>query len=156
GRRLSWGLIHTLRSRGYNPTYSIIVGTGRAARKMARALHKVSWMGIKNVGCVEERPGALSSDLDLLGGLTDLPARTHKYRASPAFIALPLSRCGDARRVFAVLSQLVVDVRLVADVPNLAGLSLTTTNLGGLPLLGLRESPPFGLNVVVKRAMDVV
>jgi Undecaprenyl-phosphate glucose phosphotransferase len=41
-------------------------------------------------------------------------------------------------------------------VPNLAGLSLTTTNLDGLPLIGLRESPHFGLNIVVKRVMDVV
>src|SRR4029077_7284374 len=30
------------------------------------------------------------------------------------------------------------------------------TNLDGLPVLGLRESPHFGLNVVVKRAMDIV
>jgi exopolysaccharide biosynthesis polyprenyl glycosylphosphotransferase len=35
-------------------------------------------------------------------------------------------------------------------------LSLTTTNLDGLPVIGLRESPHFGLNLVVKRAMDVV
>ena len=47
-------------------------------------------------------------------------------------------------------------MRLVADVPNLAGLSLTTTNLDGMPIVGLRESPHFGLNVVVKRVMDVV
>ena len=40
----------------------------------------------------------------------------------------------------------------MADVPDLAGLSLTTTNLDGLPVVGLRESPHFGLNVVVKRA----
>ena len=67
-----------------------------------------------------------------------------------------MNRYDDARRVFAILSQLLVEVRLVADVPNLAGLSLTTANLDGLPLIGLRESPHFGLNIVVKRAMDMV
>jgi Undecaprenyl-phosphate glucose phosphotransferase len=72
------------------------------------------------------------------------------------FIALPMSRYDDARRVFDILSQTVVEVRLVADVPALAGLSLTTTNLDGLPVIGLRESPHFGLNVVVKRAMDIL
>src|SRR5262249_22215864 len=39
---------------------------------------------------------------------------------------------------------------------SLAGLSLTSTELDGLPLVGLRESPHFGLNVFIKRAMDVV
>ena len=67
-----------------------------------------------------------------------------------------MNRYDDARRVFAILSQLLVEVRLVADVPNFAGLSLTTTNLDGMPLVGLRESPHFGLNIVVKRAMDMV
>jgi Undecaprenyl-phosphate glucose phosphotransferase len=58
--------------------------------------------------------------------------------------------------VFDVLSQTLVEVRLVADVPELAGLSLTTSNLDGLPVVGLRESPHFGLNVVIKRVMDIV
>jgi exopolysaccharide biosynthesis polyprenyl glycosylphosphotransferase len=33
---------------------------------------------------------------------------------------------------------------------------LTNGNLDGLPMIGLRESPHFGLNVVVKRSMDVI
>ena len=154
GRRLGWALIHALRSRGYNQTYSLIVGTGRAARKTARALQHVSWLGIKNVGFVEEQQG-LSSDLDVLGGFAELPALIGQYGISHVFIALPLDRYDDARRVFAVLSQALVEVRLVADVPALAGLSLTTTNLDGLPLIGLRESPHFGLNVIVRRVMDM-
>jgi Undecaprenyl-phosphate glucose phosphotransferase len=155
GRRLGWGLVHTLRSRGYNQTHALIVGAGRGARRLARALYRVSWLGIKNVGFVEERPGALSADLDVLGGFADLPELIRKYEIEHVFIALPLDRYDDARRVFAILSQALVEVRLVPDVPSLAALSLTTANLDGLPLLGLRESPHFGLNVVVKRVMDM-
>jgi Undecaprenyl-phosphate glucose phosphotransferase len=156
GRRLGWGLVHALRSRGYNQTHSLIVGAGRGARRLARALHRVSWLGIKNIGFVDERPGALSADLDVLGGFAELPELIRKYGVEHVFIALPLDRYDDARRVFAILSQALVEVRLVPDVPSMAGLSLTTANLDGLPLLGLRESPHFGLNVVVKRIMDVV
>jgi Undecaprenyl-phosphate glucose phosphotransferase len=66
-----------------------------------------------------------------------------------------MSRYHDARRVFDTLSQLVVEVRLVADVPALAGLSLASSTFDGMPMIGLRESPHFGANVLVKRAMDV-
>jgi Undecaprenyl-phosphate glucose phosphotransferase len=156
GRRLTWAVVRTLRSHGYNQTFALIVGAGRVARKTARALRRASWMGIKNIGFVEERVGKLSSDLDILGSFHDLPALIQKYRIEHIFIALPMNRYDDARRVFAILSQVLVEVRLVADVPNLAGLSLTTANLDGMPLVGLRESPHFGLNIVVKRAMDVV
>ncbi len=155
-RRLSWAAIRTLRRHGYNQSFCLIVGSGRVARKAARALRKASWMGIKNVGFVEDRANSLCNDLDLLGGFTDLPELVRKYNVRHVFIALPMGRYDDARRVFNILSQSLVEVRLVADVPNLAGLTLTTTNLDGLPVIGLRESPHFGLNVVVKRAMDIV
>ncbi len=155
-RRWTWKAIRWLRSRGYNQTHSVIVGTGRVARKTARALRHASWMGIKNLGFVEDQPSRWTSDLDILGTSADLPRLIERYHIGHVFIALPLSRYHDARRVFDVLSQTVVEVRLVADVPELAGVSLTTSNLDGLPLVGLRESPHFGLNIVVKRTMDMV
>jgi Undecaprenyl-phosphate glucose phosphotransferase len=155
-RRTSWAAIRHLRSLGYNQTFSVIVGTGRVARKTYRALRHANWMGIKNLGFIEDQPNRWTSDLDILGNFADLPVLIQKYRIGHVFIALPLSRYDDARRVFDILSQSVVEVRLVADVPNLSGLSLTTTNLDGLPVVGLRESPHFGLNVVVKRSMDIV
>jgi Undecaprenyl-phosphate glucose phosphotransferase len=154
-RRLTWAVIRRLRSRGFNPSYALIVGTGRVARKTAGALRHASWMGLKNLGYVEDNPTRWTSDLPILGTTADLPALVERHRVGHVFIALPLNRHAEARRVFDVLAQTFVEVRLVLDVPNLAGLSLTTTNLDGLPVIGLRESPHFGLNRVVKRAMDV-
>ena len=154
-RRFSWLAIRWLRSRGYNQTHAVVVGTGRVARKTARALRQASWMGIKNIGFIEDQPSRWAGDLDLLGATDKLPGLIEKYRISHVFIALPMNRYHEARRVFDILSQSVVEVRLVADVPELASLSLTTANLDGLPVIGLRESPHFGANVVVKRVMDV-
>ena len=155
-RRLSWSAIRELRSRGYNQTQAVIVGTGRVARKAALALRRASWMGIKTIGFVEDRQDRWTSDLNLLGTFAELPQLIDKYKIAHVFIALPMGRYDDARRVFDLLSRSMCEVRLVADVPDLAGLSLTTTNLDGLPVIGLRESPHFGLNVVVKRAMDIL
>jgi len=154
-RRLSWYAIRYVRSCGYNQSLAIIVGTGRVARKTAWALRHASWMGIRNLGFVEDQPNRWTSDLDILGTTAELPRLISRYGIEHVFISLPLSRYHEARHVFDTLSQTLAEVRLVADVPNLAGLSLTTTNLDGLPVIGLRESPHFGLNVVVKRAMDV-
>jgi Undecaprenyl-phosphate glucose phosphotransferase len=155
-RRLSWWGIGWLRSHGYNQTYSLIVGTGRVARKTARALRVAHWMGIKNIGFVENQPNRWTGDLDILGTTDDLPRLIETYQISHVFIALPMNRYDEARRVYDTLSNMLVEVRLIADVPALAGLSLNVTNLDGLPVIGLRESPHFGLNVFVKRAMDIL
>ena len=153
-RRLMWALIHLLRRRGYNPTFSIIVGTGRVARKTAEALRTANWMGIRNIGFVEDNPTRWSSDLDIIGTVSELPGLIKKYHVEHVFIALPMNRFHEARQVFTALSPELVEVRLIADVPNLAGWTLTTTFLEGMPVIGLRESPHFGVNVVVKRIMD--
>src|SRR5204863_4042518 len=79
-RRMSWLAIRWLRRRGYNQTHAIVVGTGRVARKTARALRRASWMGIKNIGFVEDRPTEWTSDLDILGTTTDLPRLVQKYQ----------------------------------------------------------------------------
>ena len=154
-RRLTWMAVHWLRRRGYNQTQTLIVGTGRIARKTARSLRHTTWLGFKNVGYIEDQPSHWTSDLDILGGIADLPNLVAKYQVSHVFICLPMSRYDEARRVFSTLSQTLVDVRLVADVPALAGVTFTTTHFDGMPMIGLRENPHNGLNVVVKRVMDI-
>jgi Undecaprenyl-phosphate glucose phosphotransferase len=155
-RRLVWETVRMLRKRGFNQTNAVIVGTSRVARKTARALRHASWMGIRTVGFVEDGTSRWAGDLPVLGAIAELPQLVTNLQVEHVFIALPLNRFAEARKVFDVLAKSMVEVRLVLDVPDLAGLSLTTANLDGLPLIGLRESPHFGLNVVVKRAMDVV
>lgn len=155
-RRATWSAVRRLRSRGVNQSHALIVGTGRLARRTARTLHEVTWTGIQTVGYVEDDTGKIPVDLPVVGRIAELPELVERHHVEHVFIALPLNRYADARRVFDSLSQTVVDVRLVADVPALSGLSLTTNTLHGMTVIGLRESPHYGLNVVVKRAMDVL
>lgn len=154
-RRLSWYAIGWLRSHGYNQSHCVIVGTGRIARHAARAMRTASWMGLRNIGFIEDQPTHWTGDLDILGTTADLPALIAKYQVHHVFICLPMNRYDEARRVFDVLANSLIEVRLIADIPDLAGLSLTTANLDGLHVIGLRESPHFGLNVVVKRTIDI-
>src|SRR5262249_46432806 len=95
-RRLSWWGIGWLRSHGYNQTYSLLGGTGRVARKPARALRVAHWMGIKNIGFVENQPNRWTGDLDILGTTDDLPRLIETYQISPVFIALPMNRYDEA------------------------------------------------------------
>ena len=155
-RRLSWTILGRLRSRGYNQSHALIIGAGRLARRTARSLEHASWMGIQTVAYVDDEAPTTPLERAVLGPISDLPRLVHDLHIEHVFIALPLNRYADARKVFDTLSQSIVDVRIVADVPALTALSLTSSSLHGMTFIGLRESPYHGLNVVVKRVMDIV
>src|SRR6185437_8587476 len=154
-RRATWTAVRRLRSRGVNQSHALIVGTGRLARHTARTLRHVRWTGIRTVGFVEDDSIKSPPDLPVVGPIADLAELVDKHHIEHVFIALPLNRYVDARRVFDALSETTVDVRLIADLRALSGLALTTTTLHGMTVIGLRESPHYGLNVIVKRGMDI-
>jgi Undecaprenyl-phosphate glucose phosphotransferase len=156
-RRISWTGMRKLRARGVNQSHALVVGTGRLARTTVRTLRAVNWSGIQPVGYVEDEAHRGSGvDLPVLGTIVELPALVERHHIEHVFVALPLNRYMDARRAFTALSQTLVDVQLIADLPAIAGMTFTTTQIHGMTVIGLRENPHFGLNVVVKRAMDVL
>lgn len=155
-RRLTWTVVGRLRARGYNQSHALVVGSGRLARRTARALETASWMGIQTVAYVDDDPGRCPADRPVVGPLHDLHRLVEQHHIEHVFIALPMNRYADARRVFDALAQTTVDVRLVADIPALSAVTFTTSHLHGMTFVGLREGPYFGLNLVVKRAMDVL
>jgi Undecaprenyl-phosphate glucose phosphotransferase len=157
-RRLTWFAIGQLRARGINQSHALIVGTGRLARRTARTLRLSSWTGIQTVAYVEDDPDTHQThcDIPVIGPIESLPELVERHHIEHVFIALPMNRYAEARRVFDLLSQTIVDVRLVADAPALSALSLTTSNVHGMTFIGLREGTYHGVNVVVKRVMDMV
>lgn len=155
-RRATWSTIGWLRARGFNQSHALIVGSGRLARRTARSLEQASWMGIQTVAYVDDVPGRCPMDRPIVGPIEELPRLVQELHIEHVFIALPMNRYAETRRVFDALSQTTVDVRLIADVPALSSVSLTTSHLHGMTFIGLRESPYFGLNLYVKRTMDII
>lgn len=154
-RRASWQLLGHFRRRGWNQSHALIIGTGRLARQTARMLENAPAMGIQVVAHVDDNHSP-QCDKPVTGPIAELPRLVQELHIEHVFIALPMNRYAEVRRVFDLLSQCIVEVRLVADVPAMASLSLTTTRLHGTTIIGLRESGFYGINVIVKRVMDVV
>jgi Undecaprenyl-phosphate glucose phosphotransferase len=154
-RRLWWNIIGRLRAQGYNPTPVVIVGTGRVARRTAKAIEHAGWTGMHVLGFVEDEPTRWTSDLPIVGKVSELPRLVLEHGISQVFLALPMQRYHEARRVYEVLSQSIVEIRLILDAAPLTPLSLSTTKIDGLTVVGLRDNPHLGLNQAVKRAMDL-
>jgi hypothetical protein len=154
-RRTTWSVLRRLRQAGYDLSGCVIVGSGREARRTHRALSKSKWLGLNVLGFIDEQ-NPLNSDLPILGGIDDLPRLMREHQIEQVFIALSLKRFGDVRRVFDLLGDTLAEVHLIPDLPGLSGLAIQTTSLHGMTVLGLRESPHHGINVLVKRLMDFI
>ena len=140
-RRAGWAAVRSLRAR-LQPD-DVAHRRHRPRRPAAERGRWGGWAGWASATSASSRTasGRTPPTSTVLGGFDDLPELIKQHRISHVFIALPFSRYEDVRRVFSILSQTLVEVRLVPDVPSLAGLSLTTTDLDGLPLVGpARES----------------
>ncbi len=152
-RRTAWSTLRRLRQTGFDLSGCLIIGSGRESRHTLRALLKSKWLGLNVLGFVDEQT-PFNSDLPILGSIPDLPRLVRENQIEQVFIALPMRRFAEVRQVFDLLSDTLVEVHLVPDLPGLSGLSIQTTSLHGMTVLGLRESPHHGINVLTKRIMD--
>lgn len=155
-RRIVWRAVQYLRGRGLNYGRAVIIGAGRTGRRVARAILNHRWTGLEAVGFVD-RPGRVGSAiLPRLGDISELEQIIARHDADHVFIALPLSRYGDLPRVYRALSDSMVDVQLVPDIPNLAGMKLQVVDIENLTFLGLQQSPVYGWPRAAKRATDLI
>jgi len=154
-RRTMGVLLH--RQRRQAGRNALIVGSGRCARRLARALQANAWFGLKPVGYVDDintirREGSLPT----LGKVEELPKLLEETGADYVFVALPLDRSGETRRVFKALEHSLVDIRVVPDVPSFAAMSVEAHAVEGLPILSLHPPAHNWAGLVAKRAMDAM
>ncbi len=155
-RRVIWRAVKWLRRYGLNHGRAVIVGTGRTGRLVAKTIQDNAWTGLEAIGFVDT-PSKIEPDmLPRLGQVEQLEQIVLDNDIDHVFVALPLSRFNELNRVYRVLSNVLVEVQLVPDVPHIAGMRLRMLEIDEVAFLSLRQSPHYGWPRVAKRAMDLV
>lgn len=134
---------------------ALVVGTGRMARSVERALRDHPWFGYVPMGFVDDLEPSPSRATRTVGGIDDLPRLVEQYGIDTVLIALPLERYAEVRRVARLLENSLVEMRLVPDIPPSAAMDVEVSELEGLPILDLRPQPHPLPELLVKRAMDI-
>ncbi|MBI3097112.1 MAG: undecaprenyl-phosphate glucose phosphotransferase [Planctomycetes bacterium] len=158
GRVVLRSILRAARRRGCNVRYALIVGSGKLAQYTANMLRRNSWLGIRLHAFVDDRPeriGRAWSGVPIVGPLERLPSILREKEIDQVFVALPARDVERSERIVAMLAEETVDVRIVPDFYHLATLNYSVTELDGLVMINLRESPVYGWNRAVKRGIDV-
>jgi len=154
-----WGL-RWLRQQGRNSRTVFIAGAGDLGRRLAKNVVETPWLGMRLLGFFDDRvTGEVHLDhqsYPVLGTLDDMIGVVKKQQVDMVYLALPLRAEDRLRKVVESLQDTTASVYYVPDVFIFSLLSASLTDLRGIPLIALWETPFFGVNGWLKRTEDLV
>lgn len=151
-RLLVYWLWDRLKAAGFGVKRTILVGSGEKANRIAQAIRGQPLSGMRLVGFTDIAPhsGKAVPDIREVTTLVD------KMNTDEVVIALPPERRKEIIQLVHALRWSPVRVKLVPDLLEMATIRATAVEVGGLPLIGLREPVMDDLQELVKRMMDIV
>jgi putative colanic acid biosynthesis UDP-glucose lipid carrier transferase len=154
-----WGL-RWLRRQGRNVRTVVIAGAGDLGRRLAKNVVETPWLGMRLLGFFDDQVmSAVHLDhqaYPVLGTLDDMIEFVKKQQVVMVYLALPLRAEDRLRQVAESLQDTTASVYYVPDVFIFSLLSSSLTDLRGIPLIALWETPFFGVSGWLKRAEDLV
>jgi len=179
-RTLVRQILSGLRKRGYNLRFVAIVGAGELAREVASRVLSNPEFGYELVGCFSSEA---ESDEDIIvqseysrylpvprfradsqlrtirikviGNYSDLPKYVESGKIDQVLIALPLCDHDKLPNIVSIVSDGLMDVRIVPDVHRFIQLGSSVEDLDGLPVVHLASTPLSGVNRIAKRVVDL-
>ena len=151
--------LRTLRSRGYNVRRMVIVGAGELGREIAERVRRTPWSGLDIRGFYDDDPalaGRTIAGVRVLGSVERLLHDLDRGGLDQVWIALPLRAEARIRALLEALRRHSVQVRFVPDIFNFTLLHHSMTEIAGLPVINLTDSPLDGPNLVLKQVEDFV
>lgn len=152
-------VLHSVRRRGWNLRWAAIVGSGRSAQRLAHAIEKNDWMGMRVAYFVDDRGNGGERRLrgvPLLGPLSSLRQIVEERAVDSVFIALPTEQTHRTVDVLEALETSMADVRLVPEIIPAYAMRPNVSQVDGIAVLSLRQTPLYGWNAILKRAFDLV
>jgi len=163
-----------IRVAGLDPESVLIVGTGDEAQTILRKVESAPGLGYSVIGFVEtaRRESLISIDRSsrlgpiadedaellppVLGTLAELPLLLHQSGAREIVVADPALTHAQVLDIVSVCDRARVNVKVFPDVFQLVVREVGVSELGGLPMLRVRDVNLRGWNLLLKRALDVV
>jgi len=155
GKRL---VRNRLRKKGLGVDRLLIVGAGEIGRTVMRNIVAQPSLGYHVVGFVDDDPEKGNTDIGrfkALGGTANIPRLIKELAIDEVIITLPWMYHRKIVSIVAQCEREQVRVRIVPDVFQMTMSHMQVENLGGVPMIGVREVSIGGSQLLVKRVVDI-
>jgi len=157
GRLLHLLLRETLRDRGIGKDRLLIVGSDETAGLiLQRVLHSPQ-LGYDLIGVISAGGGTLEvEDVPVLGTPEDLPDIIEQQAIDEVIIAMPEKGHREMLKVISYCERGRVSIKVFPDFFQYMASESSIDDLGGLPLLSIRDYAMRGYMLYFKRFVDIV
>ncbi|MDW8324984.1 MAG: undecaprenyl-phosphate glucose phosphotransferase [Anaerolineales bacterium] len=146
-----------LRRRGIGVARVLIVGAGELGRAVVRTIAARADLGYRVVGFIDDNPS--KSELGRLKNLGALERVEEILREEPVdevIITLPWMYQRKIAALVRACEAAGVRVRIAPDVFQLSLSRLDVDDIGGIPLIGIKEARISRVGRIMKRVLDIV
>jgi putative colanic acid biosynthesis UDP-glucose lipid carrier transferase len=138
---------------------AVVIGASELAVKLAERIEKDPCLMINVEGFFEDRsPERLPASAlpRVLGKLDAVAEYVKTHNVDVVYITLPLSRLPRMQALMDALHDTTVSIYMVPDVYLYDLIQARVENIGGVPVIGMRETPFVTINSFNKRLADIV
>jgi Undecaprenyl-phosphate glucose phosphotransferase len=158
GRWLYRAMQVQLQERGVGRDRALIVGTGDIGQLVLDKIKGSPYLGYEVVGFVSKNGNGEGPELlgrPVLGRSDDLPQLIDQHQIDEVIIALPEAAHDEILDLISKCSKADLSIKVFPDVFQIIANQVSIDDLGGLPLLSIRDVRLRGWRVTVKRLMDL-
>jgi len=146
------------RSRGYNQRQVVVAGAGSLGQKIVSRIRSAPWVGLEIIGFFddnEQLQGQVINGIPVAGKLDDMEMYLQKEDIDQVWIALPLRAETRMKQLMKkILVSTSAEIRFVPDIFEFRLLNFSVSEVVGLPVLNLTDSPMFGIHQLLKVVED--
>ena len=137
---------------------SVIVGVNTRSINLAKKIISSHYHAVSFMGFFEDREQSrLPEDFDtpLLGNLNDLPHYIKENSINVIYLSLPMVHKPRMLNLLDMLKDTTASIYFVPDIFLTDLIQSRIDEIGGIPIVAVRETPFTGANGIIKRATDI-
>lgn len=138
---------------------AVVCGVNRASQRLIQSIRERPELGLVLKGVFDDRSAqrlGYEPASGLIGRFSDMARYVRDERIEAVFIATPFSHLERTEKLLAELQDTTASIYYVPDVFVFDLIQSRTTDLNGIPIVALRDTPFSGWPGLVKRSSDIV
>jgi exopolysaccharide biosynthesis polyprenyl glycosylphosphotransferase len=150
--------LRRMRRHGFGVRRVLMIGAGEVARAVMRAVVANRDCGFTIAGFLDDHPVKGETDIGRFkawGSTDNLPTVLQQEKIDEVMITLPWQYHRKIMSIMAQCERQHVAVRIVPDLFQITLTHMHIEEIAGIPMIGIKEVSISGLNLLLKRAIDV-